>query len=126
MCSSDLHRSVALPICAWWLWPEVIRREAAFLIAALGSYCAAALLGFLKYRQLTGYHTWAGKVAAVLLGPTVVILLVGGPAWPFEFATPAFVLAALEEIAITALLPEWRTNVPSVWHASRFRRRSNF
>ena len=123
---ADFATTVALPICAWWLWPEVIRREAAFLIAGLGTYCAAALFGFFKYRRLTGYHTWAGKVAAVLLGPTVVVLLAGGLAWPFECATPAFVLAALEEIAITSLLPEWRANVPSLWHACRLRRRSNF
>src|SRR6266536_119771 len=71
---ADFATTLALPICAWWLWPEVLRREATFLITALGTYCAAVLFGFLKYRRLTGYHTRAGKVAAVLLGPTVVIL----------------------------------------------------
>jgi len=121
---ADFATTLALPICAWWLWPEVIRREAAFLIAALGTYCAAALFGFLKYRLLISYHTWAGKVAAVRRGPTVVVLLVGGPAWPFECATPAFVLAALEEMAITILLPEWRANVPSFWHALKTSRPS--
>jgi hypothetical protein len=29
------------------------------------------------------------------------------------------VLAELEEIAITTILPEWRTNVPSILHARR-------
>jgi hypothetical protein len=28
----------------------------------------------------------------------------------------------LEEIAITTLLPEWRSNVPSLWHARQLLR----
>ena len=119
---ADFATTTAVPFCGWWLWPEIIRPEASFVIAALGSYGAAVLFGILKYRRLTSYHTWAGKVAAVLLGTTTLVLLSGGPAWPFECATPAFVLAGLEEIAMTALLPDWRANVPTFWHAFKLSR----
>src|SRR6266511_1580427 len=67
---ADLATTLSLPACAWLLWPEIIRREAIFLIAPLGTYFAALLFGLVKYRRLTSYHTWAGKVAAFLLGGT--------------------------------------------------------
>ncbi len=47
------------------------------------------------------------------------MLFAGGPALPFHLATGVLVLAELEEIAITTLLPVWRTNVPSILHARR-------
>jgi len=114
---ADFATTLATPLCAWWLWPELIRRESCFVIAGLGSYSAAVLFGLAKYRRLTSYHTWASKTTAVLMGLGVPILLLGGPAWPFEWATAVLVTAELEEIVITALLPEWRANVPSFRHA---------
>lgn len=121
---ADLVTTLSLPACAWLLSPELIQREAIFLIAPLGTYLASLLFGLIKYRRLTSYHTWAGKVAAFLLGGTGLVLLAGGPAWPFECATPAFVVAGLEEMAITTLLPEWRANVPSFRHAFKLSRES--
>jgi len=44
--------------------------------------------------------------------------------WPFEIAAVILALSALEEIAITMTLPEWQSNVPSVWHARKFARTS--
>jgi len=121
---ADFATMLAVPFCAWWLWPAVIRREAVFVIAALGSYFGAVLLGFLKFRRLTSYHTWAGKAAAVSMGITTLVLLAGGPSWPFECATPILVLAGLEEIAMTALLRDWQANVPSFWHALKLNQQS--
>src|SRR6266404_4627146 len=65
---ADLATTLSLPACAWLLWPELIRREASFLVAPLATYFAAMVIGLVKYRRLTSYHTWAGKVAAFLLG----------------------------------------------------------
>ena len=77
------------------------------------------MLGFLKYRRLTSYHTWGAKIAAVALGVSVPLLLIGGPAWPFRVAVVIFALAELEEISITAILPQWQADVQSLWHALR-------
>jgi hypothetical protein len=44
---------------------------------------------------------------------------VGGAPPPFRIATWVLVLAEPEEIAITTILPEWRTKVPSILHARR-------
>jgi CDP-diacylglycerol--glycerol-3-phosphate 3-phosphatidyltransferase len=46
-------------------------------------------------------------------------MFAGGPAWPFRLATLICILAALENIAITVVLPDLRSNIRSLWHVLR-------
>jgi CDP-diacylglycerol--glycerol-3-phosphate 3-phosphatidyltransferase len=80
--------------------------------------------GFLKYKRLTSYHTWAGKAAALLIGPGVLLLLAADLNWAFEFAAAITFLAGMEELAMTVVLPEWRANVPSLRYALRLQRQA--
>ena len=111
--------TLLVPLCAWWLWPDVIRREAWYAAAVVASYVFPIVLGYLKYGRLTSYHTYGAKLSAVVVGASALALFAGGPPLPFRIATWVLVLAELEEIAITTILPEWRTNVPSILHARR-------
>jgi PAS domain S-box-containing protein len=106
-----------VPIGAWMLWPELVQREASFVIAVVGFYFVPATLGLMKYGHLTSYHTWSSKLSAVLLSGTAIMLFMGGPSWPFRLATPFLVISGIEEIFMTAILPQWRANIPSLWHA---------
>jgi CDP-diacylglycerol--glycerol-3-phosphate 3-phosphatidyltransferase len=114
---ADLATYMSLPLCAWWLWPELIRRESPFLIAAVAAYLVPVAIGFLKFGRLTSYHTWISKASSVLMAPGLLIIFLEGPAWPFRLATCVFVLSVVEEIAMTAVLPNWRADVPTLWHA---------
>jgi CDP-diacylglycerol--glycerol-3-phosphate 3-phosphatidyltransferase len=118
----DFAIYMTVPLGAWWLWPEVILREAPFAAAVVASYALPVAFGFLKYRRLTSYHTWGAKLSGVLLSVGAFLLFAGGPAWTFRLAVAVLVLAELEEIAITAVLPEWRANVPTLRQALRLRR----
>lgn len=118
----DLATYTTVPLCAWWLWPELIRQEAWYVAAVVSAYAFPILLGYLKYGRLTSYHTHGAKLSAVVVGASALLLFAGGPAWPFRVATWVLVLAELEEIAITTILPEWRSNVPSLLHARRLLR----
>jgi CDP-diacylglycerol--glycerol-3-phosphate 3-phosphatidyltransferase len=118
----DLVTYTSVPLCAWWLWPELIRQEAQYAAAIVSAYVFPILLGYLKYGRLTAYHTHGAKLSSLLVGPSALLLFVGGPPEPFRVATCVLVLAELEEIAITTLLPEWRANVPSLLHAQRLLR----
>lgn len=119
----DLVTYMTVPICAWWLWPDLIRQEAPFVITVFVSYLVPVAIGFLKYGRLTSYHTWGAKLSAILIGSTAFILLMGGPALPFRLATLVLGVAAFEELAITAILPKWQSNVPSFWHARQLLRK---
>ena len=117
----DLLTYTILPAAACWLRPEFVRAEAAWLAVAVASFVAPTAIGFLKYRRLTSYHTLGAKLAAHLVGASAVIVFAGGSALPFRLATAVLVLVEIEEIAITAVLPEWRPNVRSFRHALALR-----
>ena len=120
---ADLATYMSLPLCAWWLWPDLIRQESPFLIAAVAGYLVPAAIGFLKFGRLTSYHTWVSKASSALMGPGLFVLFLGGTPWLFRFATCVFVLSVVEEVAMTAVLPEWRADVPSFCHALKIARR---
>jgi len=115
----DFATYMTVPLCAWWLWPDLIRREAWYAAAIVAAYVFPIVLGYLKYGRLTAYHTYGAKLSAVVVGASAMALFAGGPPLPFRIATWILVVAELEEIAITTILPEWRANVPSVLHARR-------
>jgi CDP-diacylglycerol--glycerol-3-phosphate 3-phosphatidyltransferase len=119
----DFATYMTVPLCAWWLWPDLIRREAWYAAAVVAAYVFPIVLGYLKYGRLTSYHTYGAKLSAVVVGASALALFAGGPPLPFRIATWVLALAELEEIAITTILPEWRTNVPSILHARRLLKR---
>ena len=114
---ADFLTYLSLPICGWWLRPEVVREEAIWLSTGIFSYLAAIAAGFLKFKRLTSYHTWGAKISAVLVGAAVLVFFANGPGWVFRVVMPFVGLANLEEIAITLTLRQLRANVPSLWHA---------
>jgi CDP-diacylglycerol--glycerol-3-phosphate 3-phosphatidyltransferase len=116
----------SLPLAAWWLWPEVLRREAAYVVTALCCLLLPTAIAFAKYRSVPGYHTWTAKLSAVLMGVAVPLLLFFDLAWPFRVATLFLLLAAMDELGITLLLPECRHDVPSFFHARRDRSQRPF
>jgi len=114
---ADFLTYVTLPPAACWLRPDFVRGEAGWLLVAVASYVAPVLLGLLKYGRLTSYHTRGAKLAAYAGGASAVLVFAGGPALPFHIATAVLVLAELEEIGITVVLPDWRADVASLAHA---------
>jgi len=112
----DFAIYVTIPLVGWWLWPGIMWREAPYFIAVIASTILPPAFGYGKSCTLTSYHTWAAKLAAFLVGGSVILLFAGWSPWLFRLATPVSVYAALEEIAITFVLPTSRSNVRSFWH----------
>ena len=117
----DLAVYLAAPLSVWWLWPEIIIREAPYVATALTCFIIPLIMGFIKFGRLTSYHTWGAKLSAFLLSSSILLLLLEGPAWPFHVATIVFVFAEVEELCITALLTRWQPDVASVFHVLRRR-----
>jgi PAS domain S-box-containing protein len=110
---------VTVPIGIWILYPELVHREAAYIIAVTVSRIVPGALGLLKFGRLPGYHTWASGISALLLGGTTLLVLLSGPSWPFHIVTPIVVLSGIEEIFMTAILRRWQVNIPSLYHAMK-------
>ena len=114
---ADLTTWLALPVCGWWLRPAALMPELPVLLTGLLGYLLSVAVGWRKFGRLIAYHTWGAKVLSVAAGMAVLIFFAGGPGWVLRALMPLVLLSALEEIAITLLLPRWQTNVPTVWHA---------
>ena len=115
----DLASYLVLPICAWWLWPERILAQLALVAIALVAFLAPTLVGLLKFRRLTSYHTRAAKALRDRDGRGAAAVSGRGVVWLFQIAVLLLVIEAIEEIAITTVLPAWRANVPSIFAARR-------
>jgi CDP-diacylglycerol--glycerol-3-phosphate 3-phosphatidyltransferase len=115
---------ITLPLGAWWLWPDMARREIPAFLVVLASCVLPPLVAFWKFSAFASYHTWGAKLAALVVGGSAIILFAGGPPWLFHLAVPVSVLAALEEIAITLVLPERQANVHSFWHVRKVQKRT--
>lgn len=117
----DMVVTATLPLCIFWLIPELIREEMPVIVTAMVSYLLPSAVGVLRFGRLTSYHTYGAKFCAVTVGLSLFITLCGGPFWPFKLLIPLMVLEGLEELAITAVLPCWRADVHTLWHAWRIR-----
>lgn len=118
----DLVTYASLPLCAWWLWPDVLRAHAAAFGVAVVAYLLPLAVGWLRYRRMTSYHTWAAKLTAVWMGGALFALFWAGVAWPFYVGVALLVAECAEEIAISCVLRRWHSDVPSFWHALRLAR----
>ena len=118
----DFALWLSLPLAAWWLWPEILRREAPYIAIALVCMVTPTAIAYLKYRAVPGYHTWSVKFGSVAMGVAAALLLLFDVAWPFRIAALFQIVCALDELGITALLPQVHHDVPSVFHALRLRR----
>ncbi len=113
---ADFSIYMALPIGAWWLWPEIIIRESVFVALTIISIIIPALVGFIKFRQSTSYHTWLTKFAVVCMAPSVIILFMEGPAWPFQVSSVICVIAGIEGILITLISKHRVSDARTIFH----------
>jgi len=112
-----------MAICAWILWPEITRRELLYYALILFSFLLPTLVGLVKFGKLTGYHTWIVKLAVLATFVGYIALYAEIARWPFVIASLLCVIAGTEEILITLVLREERTDVRSILSALELRNR---
>ena len=118
---ADLATWGVLPISVWLLMPDFVQAEVGWIALLVASLVASLSAGFLRWGCMPSYHTWAAKLSSILLAFTLIAVLAGAPAWPVRLAAVFAFISMMEEIAITAILPRWQTDVSSVWHAAHLR-----
>jgi phosphatidylglycerophosphate synthase len=112
---ADVIIYLTIAVGAWWLWPDLVRQEFISVSLIVSSYLLPALVGIAKFGSFTSYHTWTVKLAAMCVAVAMYLLFLCELALPFEITAFICVLAALEECAITLILPEKRSNISSLW-----------
>lgn len=111
----DISTYLSIPPAVWWLWPDIITDEAAYIIAAILIYIAPALFSLAKFGELASYHTLTTKISAVLMSSGLFLLLAFQLSIVFHTAVLFLILEALENMAITHTLSAPRSDVRSYW-----------
>jgi len=109
-----------MAICAWILWPDITATELTSYVAIVISFTVPVIIGLIKFKTITSYHTWTVKVAVVVTFVGYILLFGGWLDWPFRVAAVFCVVAALEEIAITLLIHNEHVDVRTVWAALKY------
>ena len=112
----DIITYFSIALAAWWLWPDLLKKEIYYMIAAITMYTLPALFALVKFGRLASYHTWTTKLTAVVLNVGVVILLLFENTLLFHIAVYCLFIAMLENILITLVLPSQQSDVHSLWH----------
>lgn len=110
---------VTIVISAFLLWYEQLMAQALFTMPVIVCLILVPIVSLTRFRSLTSYHTWLTKVAAVAIAAGGTVYLAWDLAWPFQVACVLAVMSALEQIVISLLLREKRSNVKSLWHVLR-------
>lgn len=118
---ADMLTYLVLFFAMCWLWPEFIFDRMWLIAITLMLYAVSFIVGFLRFRRLNAFHSWAGKASAVLMAGGMLAWFAGGPGWIFTGALVFSLVSGVEQIAIAATIPRWRTGVPTAWHAMRLR-----
>lgn len=109
-----------MAICAWILWPDVIQRELVYFVLIVASFTLPVLVGLIKFKKLTSYHTWSVKVAVAVTVISYILLFYDVLEWPFRVAAVVCLYAAIEEILITLLMRHEHVDVRTIWQAIKF------
>lgn len=110
--------AVAMPL----LWPELLRRESLAIAAVVVSVALPALVGLMRFGHFTSYHTWLVKLAVGTTAVGLFLMLLDLSPWPFRAGAALALLAGLEEVAISLVLREERSDVRGILAVLRERR----
>lgn len=116
---ADAVLYVAAPVGVALLKPWVLTGHPWLIAAILAAWAAPIAVGVVRFYRLTSYHTVAARVSGAALAAGGLALLLTDLVWPLRLAAAALWLSAIEEIAITCVLPRWRANVASFSAARR-------
>jgi CDP-diacylglycerol--glycerol-3-phosphate 3-phosphatidyltransferase len=107
-----------------WVFHRYVYTEHALLcLTAAGLWLLEMACSLARYGRLSSFHTYLSKASGVVLGVFFgVLFLFGFQAWLFYLALAATIASSLEELALLAVFPEWRTDVRGLWWVLRGRR----
>jgi phosphatidylglycerophosphate synthase len=112
---------------AWTVWlvhPEEIRRVAPLLAILLVFELVRPTFDIAKYGKQSSYHSYSAKAFGVSLVLTLILLMGFGIGGVFlSIAIVLGILADIEGLVISLMLPVWTHDVKSLFHAREIQAR---
>ena len=104
-------------------YPEVWRQHRTGILLVAGLEAGRWVFDLIKFGRIASYHMWSSKLWGLLLFLGFgEVFARGGPGVLFTAAIVVGVVNEVEGFAASLVLPWWRHDVPSVWHALALRR----
>jgi CDP-diacylglycerol--glycerol-3-phosphate 3-phosphatidyltransferase len=114
----DFFVYIVMAISAWLLWPDILLREQVYAAIIIACFTLPVIIGLIKFKTWTSYHTLSVKIAVAISVTAYVLLFTGLLDWPLKIAAVFCLYAALEQILITLICHKERhVDVKSIWHA---------
>ncbi|HEX9085586.1 MAG TPA: CDP-alcohol phosphatidyltransferase family protein [Gemmatimonadaceae bacterium] len=111
---------------AWSVWrlhPDLVRSIAIPGLIVIGLDVVRHLFDFAKFRKDAAYHAWSSKVWGLSLALALVLLMGFGVTQPFVAITVVLgVIAQVEGLLISVVLPIWTHDVPTLFYALQIRK----
>ena len=114
----DFFFFLCLASSAWIAHGQELLPHLRWIMAMLVFYAISLIYPLMKFRRAPAYHAYSAKLAGVVLFLAAFILFLTGEAGAtFEIAMAVAILSHFDRIAITYLLPKWKTDVAGFWKA---------
>ncbi len=113
---------VAAIYAVWVLEPEVILAHTVSLTLLLLLEAARYAFDFWKFRREASYHMWSSKLWGLTLFMAFFsVLVLDRAGYWVSAAIWLGILADSEGLLISVVLPRWKNDVPTIFHAMRIR-----
>jgi CDP-diacylglycerol--glycerol-3-phosphate 3-phosphatidyltransferase len=110
---------------SWAVWrvhPDVVRSIAIPGLIVIGLDVVRHVFDFLKFGRDAAYHAWSSKAWGLSLATALVVLMGFGVVNPLVPITIVLgLIAQVEGLLISIVLPRWTHDVPTLRHALRIR-----
>lgn len=120
---TDLVFWLSLGCAAYLLNPDLIKEEWKGILLLLVMEVLCYVVSIVKFRKETCTHAWLSKLwgLSLLLALTFLIGF-KKTGWTFDLTVILGFISHVDVILIVLLLPKWRYDVPSFYHAWRIRK----
>ena len=97
--------------------PGFITDEIVLIVILLFLYLLQIVLALIRYGKISGFHTYAAKIAAVLQGAFLLLFFfLPKPVYILFYFTAIFTIIDLaEEIILVLILPRWTADVKGLY-----------
>jgi len=110
-------------LAAWHLHADLLRQYATPMAVLLALELLRYAFDYWKFGREASYHMWSSKFwGLTLFGGFYALLVHGNGEWPVALAIYVGIAADLEGLAISLVLGEWKTDVPTLFHAFKLRK----
>ena len=113
---------VSALVSAWHLHSDLLQQHVFALAILLALELFRYAFDYRKFGREASYHMWSSKFWGLTLFIAFYGLLVhGNGGWPLTLAIYVGIVADLEGLAISVVLPTWQTDVLTLFHALKCR-----